>query len=294
MLRSFHRFGLGLATLLVLAVSAAPARAALIVGALSQTNKIYTISDTGVVTNNTLTGTTFTQQLAPVVVGGNVYVTNASSLYKITSGSVVSSFASGFSNAYGITADSLGNLYVANQSSTTVSKVTPGGVVSTYGTGMTGAQGVAFDSIGNLYVTTSSGGLYKVAPGGGAGSLVVNTAQNQQACAFDSAGNLYFPNGGTSIAKVTFTSPGVYGSINTTWGTISNGRGLAIDGSDNIFAVSQSGFVQKYTTAGGPGTSFATGLTGNAWFVTVGALPEPASFGSLAVAGVGLIRRRRR
>ena len=79
-----------------------------------------------------------------------------------------SEFASGFGNAYGIALDAAGNIYVANQSGSTISKVTPGGTVSTFASGITAPQGLAMDSAGNLYATTTSGGqIVMVTPGGG-------------------------------------------------------------------------------------------------------------------------------
>ena len=284
---------LALTVCLLGACCASSSFAALIVGALGKTNSLYTVSDSGTVTSLPLTGVAFTQQLAPVVYGGDVYVTNASSVLKISGSGVVTNYASGFSNAYGLAADSLGNLYVANQSGTTISKIATGGTVTTYGTGLSGPQGLAFDSLGNMWVTGSAGGIYKIAPGGGAATLAASTGTNLQAAAFDSLGNMYVGYGGSNLAKVTFSSPGVYGSINTTFASIANSRGVAIDSSDNIFAVSQNGFVQKFTTAGGTGTTFATGLTSNPWFVTVGTVPEPGTYALLAVgAGLLLLRRR--
>ncbi len=52
----------------------------------------------------------------------------------------------------GLAFDAAGNLYVANDSNSTVSEVTPAGVVSTFASGFDDPDGLAFDSAGNLYV----------------------------------------------------------------------------------------------------------------------------------------------
>ena len=72
---------------------------------------------------------------------------------KVTPAGVVSTFASGFVEPFGLAFDAAGNLYVANSDDDTVSEVTPAGVVSTFVSGLSGPVGLAFDAAGNLYVT---------------------------------------------------------------------------------------------------------------------------------------------
>ena len=73
---------------------------------------------------------------------------------KVTPAGVVSQFASGFLQPFGL-AFHAGNLYVANSETSTVSEVTPAGTVSTFASGLIGPVGLAFDAAGNLYVTTN-------------------------------------------------------------------------------------------------------------------------------------------
>ena len=99
----------------------------------------------------------------------NLYVTNAgnNTVSKVTPGGVVSTFATGFSEPWGLAFDSSGNLYVANHASTTVSKVTPGGAVSTFASGFSDPTALAFDSSGNLYVANlGTESVLEVTPAG--------------------------------------------------------------------------------------------------------------------------------
>jgi len=101
---------------------------------------------------------------------GNLYVTDASMVRKVTPGGDVTTFASGsgLGNLHGIAIDSSGNLYVANAVYSTILRITPAGAVSTFaGTfGVSGSAdgngtaatfnnpyGLATDSADNVYVT---------------------------------------------------------------------------------------------------------------------------------------------
>lgn len=101
---------------------------------------------------------------------GNLYVTDASMVRKVTPSGDVTTFASGsgLGNLHGIAMDSSGNLYVANAVYSTILKITSAGVVSTFaGTfGVSGSAdgsgtaatfnypyGLATDSANNVYVT---------------------------------------------------------------------------------------------------------------------------------------------
>ncbi|MEI7713259.1 MAG: PEP-CTERM sorting domain-containing protein [Rhodospirillales bacterium] len=78
---------------------------------------------------------------------GNLYVSNFTnnSISKITSGGVVSTFASGLSGPQGLAFDSAGNLFVANKNNNTIDEITPGGVVSVFAsTGLSSPIGIAF------------------------------------------------------------------------------------------------------------------------------------------------------
>src|SRR5438132_1302218 len=130
---------------------------------------------------------------------GNVYVadTNNYTVRKITPAGVVTTLAglagnhdyadgigsnAGFGNLFGIAADSAGNVYVADNTYSTIRKITPGGVVTTLagtpgisgsadGTGsaarFNSPRGIAIDSTKNLYVTDQNNQtIRKITPAG--------------------------------------------------------------------------------------------------------------------------------
>ncbi len=130
---------------------------------------------------------------------GNVYVadTDNSTIRKITPAGAVSTLAGSaghtgstdtidgdplFSYPYGVAADQEGNVYVADQSNSTIRKITPAGVVSTLAgsAGNAGStdssdgdplfkspSGLTVDQIGNIYVAdTGNHTIRKITPAG--------------------------------------------------------------------------------------------------------------------------------
>src|SRR5437773_3702521 len=159
---------------------------------------------------------------------GNVYVadTNNYTVRKITPAGVVTTLAglagnhdytdetgsnARFGNLFGIAADSAGNVYVADNTYSTIRKITPGGVVTTLagtpgisgsadGTGsaarFNSPRGIAIDSTKNLYVTDQNNQtIRKITPagvvttlGGVAGSYGIADGTGRSALFFTPAG----------------------------------------------------------------------------------------------------------
>jgi len=96
-----------------------------------------------------------------------LYAAKTGTIYKITPGGVVSTFASGFSEPTGLAFDGSGNLYVAvfdPADFEAIFKITPAGVVSAFptSTAVLNSGGMAFDGSGNLYVANTGGLVYKM------------------------------------------------------------------------------------------------------------------------------------
>ena len=144
--------------------------------------------------------------------------------------------AATFTFPTGVSSDSFGNLYVAEQSNNAIRKITPGGLVSTFaGSGVVGkadGQGLAatfsapnktaVDSANNVYVTDTNNFLIrKITPSGlvstFAGSGVAGTADGLGAAAsflggfggitVDASGNVYVTDspgvGGSFVRKIS-------------------------------------------------------------------------------------------
>jgi sugar lactone lactonase YvrE len=238
---------------------------------------------------------------------GNLFVadTENQTIRKITSAGIVSTFAgqagnSGTNNGTtsaarfffpsGITLDSSGNLYVADNS--TIRKITPALIVSTLagsagkpgsadGTGNNARfsfpSGVAVDSDGSVYVSDfgdntirkiTSAAVVSTIAGltslGGSADGTGNTARffAPQGIAVDIAGNLYVGDtANNTVRKITAagvvtTLAGLAGSSGTNDGAGNNARfngpaGVAVDGAGNLYvADSFNDTIRKITPAG--------------------------------------------
>ena len=201
---------------------------------------------------------------------GNVFVTDGSTIRKITPAGVVTTFA-GTASAFGSTdgtgatarfdfsgngffvdsalaIDGAGNIYAADYFNRIIRKITPAGVVTT----LAGTAGVfgSTDATGAAASFSSPSGV-----------------------ATDSAGNVFVTDG-TTIRKITPTgvvttfagTAGVYGHADGTGAAASFflPDGIATDGAGNIY-VSDGNTIRKITPAGVVTTLAGTvGVTGSA------------------------------
>jgi mucin-19 len=195
----------------------------------------------------------------------------------------------------GLTVDSVGNVYVADQANQRIRKITPAGLISTVagngtttfadgtGTNATFNQptGVAIDSSGNIYVADrsnnrirkiTSAGVVTTFAGSSAGSAngtgTNATFNAPRGVTVDSEGNVYVADGGNNCIRkitpegvVTTLAGGTSGSLNGT-GTNArfwNPQGVAVDSSGNIYVADRSNNrIRKITSAG-----VVTTLAGN-------------------------------
>ena len=196
------------------------------------------------------------------------------------------------SNPRGITIDSAGNVYTANQGSSNVSKITPGGTSTILGTTGTAPYGIAVDSAGNIYTANGgSGNVSKITPGG-TSTILGTTGTNPSGITIDSAGNVYTANDlSFNVSKIT---PGGTSTILADTGI--NPLAIAVDSAGNLYTANWNpSNVSKITptvtnglpdifpappekpsaptaVVGSPGSGTAT--------VTVAANPISAAFGT--------------
>lgn len=202
----------------------------------------------------------------------NLYVTdsNNSSIRKITTGGVVTTYASGVgSNPLGLAFDSTGNIFVASYYTNSINKVTPAGVVSvfaggdffTYGaTDGTGTAArfynpadIAIDSSGNMFVVDSSNNaVRKITPAGVVTTVVLSggTLYTPSGIAFDATGNLIVSDSNHNQV-ISITQSGVISNIigsgaagsasgNKTTAQFSFPSGIAIDSAGTIYVADGS------------------------------------------------------
>jgi len=211
---------------------------------------------------------------------------NPATIYQITPGGVVSSFAStGLNYSYGLAFNSAGNLFVANCLNDIgvggyVTEITPGGVQSTIPSGPD-PKGLAFNSAGDLFETDyHSGNIYKYTPGGVL-SIFATVMPGDQSLAFNSAGDLFagsgYGNGNESIIEI---------KPNGTQITFASGlayiAALAFNSSGDLFeSDAGSGNIYKFSPDG-MRTTFASGLAPNGLaFNSAGDLFEADASGNI-------------
>jgi gliding motility-associated-like protein len=190
--------------------------------------------------SNVFTQNTLISPLSPVNTGGGVPAVAAYGQVSLFAGDISNSgsadgigSAARFNNPYGITADSSGNLYVADRNNHKIRKITSAGVVSTLaGSGTVGNVdaigsaasfnnpiGVTVDASGNVYVAdfanhkirkiTSAGVVTTFVGSGTAGEVdgsgIAASFSNPMGIAADGDGNIYVGDltGGRKIRKIT-------------------------------------------------------------------------------------------
>ncbi len=127
-------------------------------------------------------------------------------IYKITPGGVSTTFASGLVNPFGLTFDTQGNLFVADNGANVIDKIDKYGNISVFAS-VARPTYMAFDVKKNLFVSSYGDyEIYKITP------AQVKTAfapvASPDGLAFDSAGYLYAAQEGGSIGIVKIATTG--------------------------------------------------------------------------------------
>jgi DNA-binding beta-propeller fold protein YncE len=162
----------------------------------------------------------------------------------------------------GMTFDAQGNLYVSNDSNSTIKKVTPQGVVSTFvSSGLSSPAGLGFDVAGNLYVVNSGNNtISKVTPQGAVSTFVSSGLSSPQGLALDAAGNLYVANtGNNTVSKIT--PQGIVSTFAS--GGLATPIGVAVDSSGNLYVANNGNNTISEVTPQGVVSAFvSSGLNG--------------------------------
>lgn len=246
----------------------------------------------------------------------------------------VSTYATGFSNIYGLAGDASGNLYISSTTTHKVVMIDPSKNVSDYATNFLGTSnllGMTFDTAGNLFVADVSAGVYKVLPGGSA-SLWATGMSYPRDVAFNNSGVLYAVGGYNPMSMYSIASNGT-ATLFASQAASAGFQSIAFDSADKAYVggsnstfyyITTSGVVSSYLDgqnvtdvvyagngtfyflaggslyrdAAGNISTLATGFSNATSLALVTAVPEPtttaAVIGVLALATVGCARLRRR
>jgi Legume lectin domain len=197
-----------------------------------------------------------------------LYVSNRGghSVLKITESGVNSVYAtSGLVRPEGLAFDTLGNLYVADDSLNTVFKFTPcgdGSIFSNTNLLVSYPTAEAFDAAGNLYVANyTHNAIVKLTPAG-EGSIFTKNVTEPDGLAFDNVGNLYVANAGNNTIS-RFTPDGVGSVFAST--NLSYPSGPAFDSAGNLYVANQLSYTIAKITPGGIASIVLTKDNGINW-----------------------------
>lgn len=177
----------------------------------------------------------------------------------------------GLAGPTGLTFDSAGNLYAANNSTDTITKFSPDGSQQSVfaSTGLSNPRGLAIDSAGNIYAANQSTNVIEKFTPAGVGSVFANTSlRTPNGLAFDSAGNLYVANGGTGLNSNTIVkfasdgTPTVFATDPGDGSVLSSPNGLAFDSAGNLYVANGgNNTIVKFAPDGTPSVFANTGLS---------------------------------
>ena len=194
---------------------------------------------------------TFINRLTPVPVFGltGVVAVAAGAYHSLAiasaDGSVVTSLGGGFTNPAGIAEDAVGNLYVANRNSHTISKVTPTGVASTYAGREFSGGGYVSGDVTIAEFNFPTGLAYD------SNVLYVADTNNHVIRKIDLLGNFVS----------TLAGSGVAGAVDGFAASFNFPTGVAVDAAGNVYVADRGNNLIRKVTPGGQVTTVAGSTT---------------------------------
>ncbi len=244
------------------------------------------------------------------VYGNDLYVANNGSpnggyVAEFTlSGSFVGVVVGGLASPRGISFDSAGNLYVANQDSGVIVKVPTGvGVYpSALTTGLGNLNGMTIGGSGNLYAVSGNGNLYSISTTTGVANILAtglpDGLNNPVGITYDSvganAGNLFVvDNGDHTVVEYNATTGAIVNSpFLTSLNNNSQLDGIAVDTAGNFFIDdSYTNTVTEYNSLGQFVTAYSSGIAGPCYVTVTSdplAVPEPSTY-LLGLGGIAAL-----
>ncbi|WP_263384018.1 Vgb family protein [Granulicella arctica] len=163
------------------------------------------------------------------------------SIFKIERDFQLRPFVRDLLNPTGLAFDPDGYLYTSSRAEGTIYRVSPGGAVSTYAEGLGLATGIAFDRDGNLFVGDRSGTIFKIGKPdsmGASGEIFVFATLEPSFVAyhlaFNDAGDLLVT-GPTTSSNQAIHSIDRDGNITVFYQGLGRAQGMAFDVDGNLF-----------------------------------------------------------
>jgi sugar lactone lactonase YvrE len=243
---------------------------------------------------STFTATDLDGPTGIAVYGDNLYVANNANIdagyvaeYSLTNGAFEGVVVGGLSNPRGITFDSSGDLFVANQSNGSIVEVPTGGAMATtLATGLDFPNGLTFDD-GSLFVANGQGNSIDQVSLTGVVTPLISGLSNPNGLA-TGGGNLFETDNGTSTV-LEFDPTGAFvGTAVSDPVDMLNSKGLAIDSAGDFWVTDEGdNSVSEYGPAGNLLAVYSTGLDGPNYITTL-AVPEPSAY-LLMLGGMGAL-----
>lgn len=163
------------------------------------------------------------------------------SIYKIARDFQMRPFVRDLLNPTGLAFDADGYLYASSRAEGTIYRISPGGALSTYAEGLGLASGIAFDRDGNLFVGDRSGTIFKIGKPdamGASGEIFVFATLEPSFVAyhlaFNDAGDLLVT-GPTTSSNQAIHSIDRDGTISVFYQGLGRAQGMALDVEGNVF-----------------------------------------------------------